>query len=76
MGIGVGIFLAAVGAILAFAVDDTVKNVDLVAIGYILMAAGVIGILLDLIVFGPRRREGVAVVEERRVVDDPRAPRY
>ncbi len=74
MGIGVGIFLAAIGAILAFAVDDTVENVDLVAVGYILIAAGAIGVLLDLIVFGPRRREGVAVVEER-VYDDPRNPR-
>lgn len=75
MGIGVGIFLAAVGAILAFAVDDTVQNVDLVAVGYILMAAGAIGVLLDLIVFGPRRRADVAVVEER-VYDEPRGPRY
>lgn len=83
MGIGAGVFLAAIGAILAFAVDDTVDGVDLVAIGYILMAAGAIGILLDLIVFGPRRRvgtttsvaeerrsPGASVVEERRVYDD------
>ena len=78
MGIGVGIFLIAVGAILAFAVEYQANNVDIAAIGWILMGAGVAGILLDLIVFGPRRRDvaGAAVVEERRVYDDPRGPRY
>ncbi len=78
MGIGVGIFLIAVGAILAFAVEYQANNVDLTAVGWILMGAGAVGILLDLIVFAPRRRDvaGAAVVEERRVYDEPRAPRY
>ncbi len=77
MGIGVGIFLIAVGAIIAFAVDYQMNNVDLAAIGWILMAAGAVGILLELLLWGPRRRDVVAapVVEERRVYDD-RAPRY
>ncbi|HVE27245.1 MAG TPA: DUF6458 family protein [Sporichthya sp.] len=73
MGIGAGVFLAAVGAILAFAVRDNLSDVDLTAVGYILMIAGVVGVLLDLIIFAPRRRDvvgGGAVVEERRVVDD------
>lgn len=71
MGIGVGIFLAAIGAILAFAVGDNVDGVNMTAIGVILMIAGVIGVLLELMLFAPRRRAGGAVVEERRVYDDP-----
>lgn len=79
MGIGVGIFLAAVGAVLAFAVEDTVQNVNLYAVGWILMIAGAVSVLLDLVIFAPRRREYVdtaatPVVEERRVYED--RPRY
>ena len=60
MGLGVGIFLLAVGAILAFAVHTSVgSGVDLQTIGYILMAVGGLGILLALIFwsswFGPGR---------------------
>jgi hypothetical protein len=40
MGIGVGIFLLAFGAVLAFAVDWTLAGLDLHAVGWILMAAG------------------------------------
>lgn len=77
MGIGAGVFLAAVGAILAFAVRDNLSDVDLTAVGYILMVAGAVGVLLDLIIFAPRRRDvaGGTVVEERRVYDDD-APTY
>jgi hypothetical protein len=50
MGLGVGIFLIAVGAILAFAVHvSTSGAIDIHTIGYILMAAGGLGILLSLI---------------------------
>ena len=55
MGIGAGIFLIAVGAVLAFAVHATVSGVDLVTIGVILMIVGGLGIVLDLIIFAPRR---------------------
>lgn len=74
MGIGVGIFLAAIGAILTFAVGDNVEGVNMSAIGVILMIAGAIGVLLELMLFAPRRRavdSRGAVVEERRVYDDP-----
>lgn len=73
MGIGVGVFLAAIGAILTFAVGDNVENVNMAAIGVILMIAGAIGVLLELMLFAPRRRESRGeVVEERRVHDDSR----
>ena len=50
MGLGVGIFLLAVGAILAFAVHVNAGGaVDIHTIGYILMAAGGLGILLSLV---------------------------
>jgi Domain of unknown function (DUF6458) len=50
MGLGVGIFLLAVGAVLAFAIHVTTNGaVDIHTIGYILMAAGGLGILLSLI---------------------------
>jgi protein-S-isoprenylcysteine O-methyltransferase Ste14 len=49
MGIGVSVFLIAAGAILAFAVDATVQGVSLVAIGWILMVVGVVGLVWALI---------------------------
>jgi hypothetical protein len=57
MGIGVSVFLIAVGAILTFAVNATVSGIDINIVGVILMIAGLIGILVDLILFAPRRRE-------------------
>jgi len=56
MGIGVGIFFIAVGAILAFAVDAQVSGIELETIGFILIGAGVLGIILELLLFAPRRR--------------------
>jgi len=68
MGIGVSIFLIAVGAILTFAVDYEVVGLDIDVVGIILMVVGAIGLLFTLLIWGPRRRAGV--VEERRVTDD------
>jgi hypothetical protein len=71
MGIGASVFLIAVGAILAFAVNVTVSGLDLAVVGYILMIAGVIGLALTLFIFAPRNRSSAGgVVEERRVYDD------
>ncbi len=47
MGIGVSVFLLAVGAILAFAVDVSVQGLDLDTVGVILMIVGAIGLLLS-----------------------------
>ncbi len=57
MGIGISIFLLAVGAILAFAVHASVNGIDLQTVGVILMVVGAIGIILFLLVFMPRRRQ-------------------
>lgn len=72
MTIGASIFLIAVGAILAFAVNATVAGLDIQVVGYILMAAGILGLILSMVVWGPRRRVAsrADVVEERTVTRD------
>ena len=67
MGIGTSIFLLAVGAILAFAVTDAISGVDLTVVGYILMGAGVLGLLLSMM-WLDRSRRSATVVRERRDV--------
>ena len=49
MSAGISIFLIAVGAILAFAVNYTAQGVDINAVGWILMAVGFLGILMYLL---------------------------
>jgi hypothetical protein len=49
MGLGVGIFLAAIGAVLAFAVNADVSGVNIHTIGWILLIVGIIGIVLSMI---------------------------
>jgi hypothetical protein len=73
MGLGVGFLLAAVGAVLAFAVSATVSGVNIHAIGWILLIVGIIGIALSMIFWsswaGPgywsgRRRSSTTYVDE------------
>jgi len=56
MGIGLGVLLIVAGAILAFAVDATVSGINLKLVGWILIAAGILVILLSLLIFMPRAR--------------------
>ena len=50
MGLGVGIFLIAVGAILTFAINaDTNGAVNIDTVGWILMAVGLASVLLSMI---------------------------
>jgi hypothetical protein len=67
MGIGVSVFLLAIGAILTFAVEAEISGLDIRVVGVILMVAGAIGLLLTMLVFG--RDRGGAVTEERVVRD-------
>ena len=67
MSLGAGIFLFVVGAILAFALDIQVSWVDLHLVGYILMAAGVIGIILGVVLLTRRRQ----TTETQRSAVDP-----
>ncbi|GAA0474356.1 membrane protein [Paractinoplanes deccanensis] len=56
MGIGGSIFLLAVGAILAFAVNADISGLDINIIGWILMAAGLVGLIITLWYWNSRRR--------------------
>lgn len=60
MGIGSGIFLVVIGAILAFALNVQVAWIDVRLVGYILIGAGVVVFLLSLI-FMLRRRQTTTV---------------
>lgn len=73
MGIGTSLLLIAVGAILKFAVTDSISGVDLTTVGLILMIVGIVGLILSLILMlAPRRSE--TVVTRDRYADPP--PRY
>jgi len=74
MTIGGSIFLIAVGAILRYAVNESVESVDLPTVGLILMIAGALGLLLGLYLMATASRRGGDVVYERpgeRVVERP-----
>ncbi|MBQ1026758.1 DUF6458 family protein [Micromonospora sp. C95] len=80
MGIGTSIFLLALGAILTFAVNASIGGLDLDVVGWILMAAGVLGLILTTLVWGRRRQPATTTtdepveyrrVEERRDVTPP-----
>jgi hypothetical protein len=49
MGIGISIFLLAVGAILTFAVNVTTQGVNIDTVGVILMIVGALGLLMSLL---------------------------
>lgn len=49
MGLGVSIFLIAVGAILTWAVNASVSGLELTTIGVILMIVGILGLVLSMI---------------------------
>jgi hypothetical protein len=75
MGIGVSIFLLALGAILTFAVEFDISGLDISVVGIILMICGVIGLVLALVAMNNTRRTAGPVVEERTYRDD-RPPTY
>lgn len=87
MGIGGSIFLLALGAILAFAVNAHVSGIDINVVGYVLMAAGLIGLVITIWYWNSRRRtvvsqqtarpvDGRIVSEYRETRDDPPPPGY
>ncbi len=75
MGIGGGIALIVIGAILSFGVSDAIDGVNLAVIGYICMGAGVIALILAITLNAQRsnttHRE---VVEQRTTPQAPAAP--
>jgi hypothetical protein len=83
MGIGVSVFLLALGAILAFAVDFHASGLDINTVGVILMVVGAIGLATSFLfwdrwgfgsgVAGTRRTVTRDYVDEGVVVAAPRA---
>ena len=70
MGIGISVFLLAIGAILAFAVDVTVSGLDLATIGVILMIVGAIGLVTTMAIFGRSGFGGRRTVVTDSYVED------
>ena len=71
MGIGVSIFLVAVGAILTFALETDADGINLDTVGIILMIVGIIGLLLSMVFWSSwrdRRAGNTTVVREEREV--------
>jgi nitrate reductase gamma subunit len=66
MSIGFGIFLVAVGAILAFAVQVSVEWIAVTTVGYILMAAGGVMIVIGAVLMARKRS---SVTTQRTQVD-------
>lgn len=62
MGYGVGIFMLALGLILALAVTDNIADVDLTMVGWILAAVGALAIVLTA---ATASRRGSTTVVER-----------
>ena len=83
MSIGTGIVLFVIGAILTFALNFETQFINLDLVGYILMGAGVVVLLIGLVLLARRRqavttsRTGTDSVTGERVqqrvteVDDP-----
>jgi uncharacterized membrane protein YfcA len=73
MAIGTSLFLIAVGAILRFAVQDSIEEIDLTTVGLILMIVGILGLILGLFLMSRTPRSETVVTRDPR---DPRDPRY
>lgn len=81
MGYGFGIFLLAAGLVLALAVRDTVSNVDLTLVGWIVALAGALLIVLTAVTLNRGRgaravsttthRDGSQTTTEQERRNDP-----
>lgn len=81
MGIGGSIFLIALGAILAFAVNADIGVLDLSIVGWVLMVAGLAGLIITIWFWQSRRRTvvsrsaGDVYPQQGQVVDEYREVR-
>ena len=69
MTMGTGVLLVAIGAILRYAVNDDIKDIDLQTVGLILIIAGAVTFIVGAIYAASARRRAAVVVER-----DPRYP--
>jgi len=68
MSIGASLFLIAVGAILRYAVTESISGIDLQTVGLILMIVGIIGLVVSVVWM-------IASSRGHPVARDPRDPR-
>jgi hypothetical protein len=74
MGIGVGIFLMVLGAILAFAVETDVPGVNVNSLGAILLVIGLVAVLYSLLFWSgvtPWGRRRIAARRRMVGLDEP-----
>ena len=64
MGIGGGIALLTIGAILAFAFDAQVWWLDFKVVGWILMTAGAVTLILSLAIWNSKRAPRATIIRE------------
>jgi cyanate permease len=75
MGIGGGIFLVALGAILAFAIHANLAWIDVNTVGWVLILAGLSILGLTIWFWQQRRkRNELTLVEQSRIIHDPVNP--
>ena len=67
MGLGVSLFLIAVGAILTWAVNAQVSGLEITTVGVILLVVGAVGLLLSLLFWSSWGGPGYFGDSERRV---------
>lgn len=72
MGIGGGIFLIALGAILAFALKVDVTAVDLRVAGWVLMLSGASVLLLTVWYWHSRRQQTPKTAPEMSILEETR----
>lgn len=71
--IGAAILIAALGAILRYAVSDSIEGLDLRTVGTILIVAGVVGLIAGLALeLRDRDRVRERYTDDRRYPDDRR----
>jgi Domain of unknown function (DUF6458) len=75
MGLGIGILLSAVGAVLAFAVTATVSGVNIHAVGWILLIVGILGVVLSMIFWSSWAGPGY-FTRRRTYIDEGAPPPY
>ena len=71
MGIGVSVFLMAVGAVMTFALETDAEGINLDTVGIILMIVGAIGLLVSLLFWrdaAPWAGRGRTVVREEHLL--------
>lgn len=74
MGMGASIFLIAVGAILAFAVEKEVSGLDVQTVGWIVLVVGIGGLVLSMLFWSSWGGPGYWSRRRTYVEDGPPPP--